>query len=76
MRRAAFLVVALLPLVLTAANEPPVGDDKPVAYRGARILPADGPPIDNGVLVVQRGKIVAVGPVTARPCPATPRSWT
>ncbi len=62
MRRAAFLVVAFLPLILTAANETPP-DDAPVAYRGARIFPADGPPIDNGVLVVRRGKIVAVGPV-------------
>jgi imidazolonepropionase-like amidohydrolase len=70
MRRAAFLVVALLPLVLTAANEPAADNDQPVAYRGARILPADGPPIDNGVLVVQRGKIIAVGPVDGTDVPA------
>jgi imidazolonepropionase-like amidohydrolase len=69
MRRAAFLVVAFLPLVLTAGNEAPSADDKPIAYRGARILPADGPPIDNGVLVVQRGKIIAVGPVDGTPVP-------
>ena len=30
-----------------------------VAYRGCRILTAAGAPIDNGVLVVQKGKIVS-----------------
>src|SRR5436305_416170 len=33
-----------------------------VVFRGARILTAAGPPIEKGVLVVQGGKIVAVGP--------------
>ncbi|HEX8000497.1 MAG TPA: amidohydrolase family protein [Pyrinomonadaceae bacterium] len=31
------------------------------AYVGAQIIPISGPVIQNGVLVVQRGKIVAVG---------------
>ena len=47
MRRAAFLLLALVPLVVFApvsvGDAPPV--DKPIAYRGARILTADGPPI-------------------------------
>jgi len=34
----------------------------PLAFEGARILPIDAPDIDSGVLVVHRGKIVAVGP--------------
>src|SRR5262249_14488851 len=45
----------------------PAGDDAPVAYTGARILPADGPPIEKGVLVVQKGKILAVGAEAAVP---------
>ena len=31
------------------------------AYVGAEIIPINGPPIQNGVLVVQNGKITAVG---------------
>ncbi|HEV2883337.1 MAG TPA: amidohydrolase family protein [Pyrinomonadaceae bacterium] len=31
------------------------------AFVGAQIIPISGPPIQNGVLVVSRGKIVAVG---------------
>jgi imidazolonepropionase-like amidohydrolase len=44
--------------------------DRPVVYRGARLLTAAGAPVDNGVLVVHRGKIVAVGPANAVPVPA------
>lgn len=36
--------------------------ERPQAYVGARIIPISGPVIENGVLVVHRGKIVAVGP--------------
>src|SRR5262249_49626740 len=36
--------------------------DVPVVYRGARIHTASGPPIERGVLVVYKAKIVAVGP--------------
>jgi imidazolonepropionase-like amidohydrolase len=38
--------------------------DKPQAFVGAQIIPISGPPISNGVLVVHRGKIVAVGPAS------------
>jgi imidazolonepropionase-like amidohydrolase len=64
MRRAPFLLPAL-PLLLvlcpaTGGKEPAGG--RPLAFRGARIHTACGAPIDNGVLVTDRGKIVAVGP--------------
>src|SRR4051812_45826380 len=36
--------------------------DTALVFRGARILTAAGDPIDNGILVVHKGKIVAVGP--------------
>lgn len=35
--------------------------EKPHAFVDARIEPCDGPAIENGVLVIHRGKIVAVG---------------
>ncbi|HZM00625.1 MAG TPA: hypothetical protein VFD43_10275, partial [Planctomycetota bacterium] len=36
--------------------------DAPVALVGARILPVAGPEIEEGVLVLEGGRIVAVGP--------------
>ena len=40
------------------------------AYVGAQIIPVSGPPIQNGVLVVSRGKIVAVGTRAATTVPS------
>jgi imidazolonepropionase-like amidohydrolase len=51
-----FLVLATGPAILAA---PP---STVIAFRGARLLPVNGPPIDDGVLVIRDGKIVAVGP--------------
>ena len=52
-----FITVAFLgfPMFLAAQQ-------KPVAFRGALIYPVSGPPIQNGILVVSKGKIVSVGP--------------
>ncbi|MFN5957933.1 MAG: hypothetical protein ACK462_08375, partial [Planctomyces sp.] len=36
--------------------------ETPVAFTGARVIPVDAPEIDAGVVVVHKGKIVAVGP--------------
>lgn len=41
----------------------------PVAYAGARILTVAGEPIDNGILIVENGKIIAVGPRDATSLP-------
>ncbi len=35
--------------------------EKPHAFTGAKIIPVAGKPIENGVLVVHKGKVVAVG---------------
>ncbi len=35
--------------------------DKPHAFVGGRVIPIAGPEIPNGVVVIERGKIVAVG---------------
>ena len=46
----------------TAAAAP--AQEEPIAFVGAHIIPVSGPEIDDGVLVVQDGRIVAVGPRT------------
>lgn len=52
-------------LVLAASAQ-----DRPVAFTGARLIPISGPEIASGVLVVERGKIVAAGPAAAVTIPA------
>jgi imidazolonepropionase-like amidohydrolase len=49
------LVVFLLSAPLASAA------DRPVAFRGARMLSGAGPAIDDGVLIIHQGKIAAVG---------------
>jgi imidazolonepropionase-like amidohydrolase len=57
------VVLSLLSiLVLTTNGGAPA--DRPIAYRGARLLTAAGAPIEKGVLVAHKGKILAVGAVT------------
>lgn len=36
--------------------------ERPVAFVGATVLPVSGPPIANGTVVVQDGRILAIGP--------------
>ncbi|MEJ7701639.1 MAG: amidohydrolase family protein [Pyrinomonadaceae bacterium] len=38
-----------------------MGQEKPVAFINAKIIPIVGQPIENGVLIVQNGRISAVG---------------
>ncbi len=47
-----------------------VAQEKPVAYSGAQIIPIVGEPIARGVLVIQAGKILAVGSVDSVKLPA------
>ena len=47
---------------LTVPASTAAAKDGPVVYRGAKIYTAAGKPIDRGVLVVHKGKIIAVGP--------------
>ncbi|HWT01712.1 MAG TPA: amidohydrolase family protein [Pyrinomonadaceae bacterium] len=59
------LVFALLCLCAPARAQ-----ERPVVFTGATIIPVAGPVISDGVLVVQRGKIVAVGAKGATRVPA------
>lgn len=56
------LVAALAILPATAAAQA-----RPVVLRGATVLPIDGPAIPNGTVVMQGGKITAVGANVAVP---------
>jgi imidazolonepropionase-like amidohydrolase len=59
---------AVVLAVLAAAALP--AQERPQAFVGAEIVPIAGPRIANGALVVQGGKIVAVGPRAAVQVPA------
>ena len=56
MRKFCLCAVAVL---LTVC--PILGQTKPTAFINARIIPIAGPPIEQGILLVQDGKIKAVG---------------
>lgn len=43
--------------------------EMPTAFIGGRVIPIDGAPIDNGVVVIHEGKILAVGASGATPIP-------
>ncbi len=48
-------------LVLCALVVPLAAQTRPIAFTNARIIPIIGAPIESGVLLIQNGKIVAVG---------------
>jgi len=56
---------SIVTMLLACATSSSVlrAQEKPIAFTGARIIPIVGDEIERGVLVVQNGKIVAVGPV-------------
>ena len=56
--------IAFGPIVVLLALSPAlVAQERPLAFVGGQIIPIDGPPVAQGVLVVDAGKVVAVGPV-------------
>ncbi|HMW02124.1 MAG TPA: amidohydrolase, partial [Acidobacteriota bacterium] len=65
MKRLFLFSLAVLFLNVTARAQ-----EKPHAFVGAEIIPITGAPISNGVLVVHKGKIVAVGPAKTTQIPA------
>lgn len=61
-------VISLASFVLLLGSA--AAQEQPLAFTGARILPIDAPAIEAGVLVVQGGRIVAVGAQGAVTIPA------
>lgn len=57
-------------LLLVACAVAASGQTGPVAFTGARVIPIDGPEIENGVVVVQNGKVTAVGAAAAVTIPS------
>ena len=64
-------VASLLLAVGLALAAPAAAQESPVAFTGAHLIPVSGPEIDDGTVVVHRGKIVAVGPSASTPVPGT-----
>jgi imidazolonepropionase-like amidohydrolase len=64
------LACALLAATIVLAPRPASPQDSPVAFVGARLVPIEGDEIPNGVLVVHRGRIVAVGDAASTRVPA------
>ncbi len=56
-----FLFAGFLTKFLFLINFPGNAQDRPVAFKGALIYPVTGPAIEKGVLVVQHGRILAIG---------------
>ncbi len=52
---------------------PMLGQQQPVAFTNARIIPIVGQPIENGTIVIHNGKITAVGPSASTRPPAGAR---
>lgn len=54
--------VGFASLLLLFAASAAAADERPKAFTGAKIIPIEGDEIDAGTLVIDEGKIVAVGP--------------
>ncbi len=61
--------LAIFAALLTAGIAA-MAQEAPRAFTGAHIIPIAGPEINDGVLVVRDGKIVAVGTAASTPVPA------
>lgn len=56
--------------LLLAAGFAAFAQSAPVAFTGARVIPIEGAEIANGTVIVENGKIVAVGPAASVTIPA------
>lgn len=57
--------IALFFAAMLLAVSAVVGQERPTAFINARIIPIIGAPIEQGILLVQKGKITAVGDARA-----------
>jgi len=63
-----FLALALAALT-AALTQSANAQNTPTAFVGANIIPIDGEPIEDGVLITHEGLITAVGPTRSTPIP-------
>src|SRR3712207_9366554 len=56
------LLLLLFALACASAPSRAQGEQRAVAYTGATVINANGQTINDGVLVVRGGRVVAVGP--------------
>ncbi|WP_018128087.1 amidohydrolase family protein [Balneola vulgaris] len=70
MTKLSYYFSVLMLLVLSSTQL--AAQSNPLVFKGAKIIPISGDPIENGVLVVQNGKILSVGDANTR----TPRNAT
>ncbi|MCH7872406.1 MAG: amidohydrolase family protein [Planctomycetes bacterium] len=61
--------IVIVSVLCAYAAAAALAQDQPTAFSGAHIIPIAGEPFDDGVLVVQDGKIVAVGPAATTRVP-------
>ena len=59
--RSQLKLLTVLGLAALLGSSTVQAQDTPHVFKGAKIIPVAGKPIENGVLVVQKGKIVALG---------------
>jgi len=57
-------LVGILMKLLLFLDLPGHAQDRPIAFKGALIYPVTGPAIEKGILIVQKGHILAVGDAT------------
>ncbi len=69
-RHIAGALALLLLLVASALGAPDGSGDRPLAFKGATLLPISGDPIPNGTIVIRRGLIEEVGPSASVAVPA------
>ncbi len=62
--------VSVFAVVLCLCAGAARAQERPVAFTGATVIPVSGPEITDGVLVVHRGRVVAVGPKSSTRIPA------
>src|SRR5688572_4143443 len=55
------IILSLLVLEFISSSANTADPPKPIAFKVARLHPASSPPIDKAILIVENGKIVAVG---------------
>lgn len=56
-------------IVLACLIQPALAQEIPIAFVGGRVIPIEGDEIDRGAVVVQNGKIIAVGPANSLAIP-------